>query len=486
MSVDSIYRKTSIATQQENYMLPKDLEIIVGKTHLIFIDIMANLQAFFRILIFGSFRNFVENIKMATTEIANQNKLNLYYKKIKKPIFYRKVFQLYPTKISDDEYKKVEDLLKRIEVKNSPNHNALIIELQNLLNDTNISKELKNFIEEKLIQISNQTNLQNIEPKTTWDKIKPGIVTLVSILAISIISYGAYSLFTKYSSTPSLKDVPTNDKICVFTSYSYSSSNQTNLAKSVVENQRAYCNKHGYSYEAYNKNFADVLPYWSKIKGILEHLDKRTPNNEIKCDSVVWVDDDAVFTNSDYSLESIMKHFSDKNTQIMVTEDGLPNTLNTGIIFTKNTPIAKKILTDVWNMRNQTISGKNYTYGNCPNQKCFHEQDALADYIQEKGNNYIKIIPQRQIIPFNDKFSYNINMNTFLRENHFDWNRNKTLNYDKDDENIRWNPSDFLGHCTGLSTNASRIHRIDDSLESPINLKKMCIEKLLNTSKISY
>jgi len=45
-----------------------------------------------------------------------------------------------------------------------------------------------------------------------------------------------------------------------------------------------------------------------------------------------------------------------------------------------------------------------------------------------------------------------LNLNTFLRWSHFDWDRHVQQRYESDPPSTRWKPGDFLGHCTGLSS----------------------------------
>jgi len=264
-------------------------------------------------------------------------------------------------------------------------------------------------------------------------KIALGIMVLAGMaITGAFYNYAGNALID--ASIPSIGDVieaqaaqsPKENSICVFTSFEYpkDKKDRMKLSRMVAKSHKSYCDKYGYYYHSVERNLAEPsLPYWSKIKGTLELLDKKNIQNKNLCNWIVWVDDDMVFTNSQVKLEDVINYYKTESSNIIVAQDSIPSIapLNTGIIITKNSQIAKKIMKAVWDRRNDRIFGSDYTYSNCPNQSCFHEQEVLTNYYQElsqEKKRYITIVPQRDL---------NRNINTFSRESHLDLDRNMFL-----------------------------------------------------------
>ena len=295
------------------------------------------------------------------------------------------------------------------------------------------------------------------------------------------------SLFSKSaSSAPPVRPAPTapvppvpssvspSSAIHVFTSYTKDNPERLAMSLAVAANQRAYCETKGYRYEVYEENLAKGnLPYWSKIAGINRLLENKNEN-----EFVVWLDDDAVIANEKIDLHAVIQDLSAKHpgADIFVTQD-VPHAhtkLNTGVLLVRNTEFSRKFFKELMAMSSSQVprlSGT-ATYGNCPNQVCLHEQEAMHDLLNEKPEykKYVQIIPQRD--------DQGLGINTFSRVDHFDDNRGGLhLFYGDDPESSTYKQGDFITQCTGLSTKG-RLTR-----HSPqANLRKECIDELIKNS----
>lgn len=279
-------------------------------------------------------------------------------------------------------------------------------------------------------------------------------------------------------------------KIALFTSFTTDKPDRLKMSDMVSENQCAYAADKGYDYLVYRQNLAfDVdpatgkketwLPYWSKVAAINKILNDQEPNlSKNKPEWIVWLDDDAAITNKNIKIEDIISHYAPKNSDInfFVTEDSmsriLPNVpLNSGVLFIKNNDWSQKFFKEVWDMRKVVIPGHSYTYGNCPNQECLHDQQAITEVMRSdnfKWKQHIKVIPQRDYL---DPTTSGWGINTFHRWSHYDDSRKFKINYDIDKLGTHWRKNDFIGQCTGLA----------------LNLRLGCIEELItNNPKPHY
>lgn len=279
--------------------------------------------------------------------------------------------------------------------------------------------------------------------------------------------------------TPTLKPAThtTTDQIpiTVFSSFTTDNTQRLSLSEKVAAVHQEYCNKQGYEYLVFRENLArgtpqgDALPYWSKIGGMLRLLND--PNHSHQ-QWFAWVDDDMVITNSNVKLTDLIKKIP-KAISVVVTEDAMSREipsipLNTGFILAKNDDNSRSLFKALWDMRFQLVPGHDYTYGNCSNQSCLHEQQALTDLIGKNVGlaSIVQIISQR--------FLDGIGLNTFARTNHFDIARNLYLDYTADPPSSRWTIGDFMAQCTGLATNA-----IISGHNEPVNLREICIDELI-------
>lgn len=280
-------------------------------------------------------------------------------------------------------------------------------------------------------------------------------------------------------SSPSISPPYTNPSraITAFTSYTVDTPDRLEMSRLVAENQRSYCEDHDVEYLVFEENLAaPVLPYWSKIKGIIDLLKEKDSSEWI-----VWMDDDAIVTNPSIDLHDfILSHDGDDpNTHVIVTEDSMTDRgstdLNTGVLFVRNSKFSRKFFKELWDKRKETVPGHSYTYGDCPNQQCLHEQQAMHDLLRQQPHykQHVKIIPQRD--------QQGIGVNVFSRFSHYDRNRDMYLDYSADPYQTRYRSGDFIAQCTGLSTNG---YLTKDSLRPyGTNYRLGCVKSLSKDAK---
>jgi hypothetical protein len=134
--------------------------------------------------------------------------------------------------------------------------------------------------------------------------------------------------------------------VCVTSFYNQKISSYGDLAS---KNHLAYCDKHGYRYFLFTENsalnvkqFKDSLRPWMWLKVEILHQMLVKHPDEFKCDWVLWIDADAVFTNWDGKVELLIekleKHYSDVSV-VVARQDVVPDAdkvyheLNSGVVL---------------------------------------------------------------------------------------------------------------------------------------------------------
>lgn len=366
-------------------------------------------------------------------------------------------------------------------------------EVQSQVNDKLVHEELA----EVSVKISKVSNEKIFETKFHHENLIYEELAKVSMNQTMLYNE---RMFIEYETNFNIKVPLSPDEICLLTAYTSDNDERLKMSKKVAHNQRDYSKKKGYTYLEYKKNLAvetdpitgDTIkwePYWSKIAAINNILNgKESSSLKNKLRWIVWLDDDAVITNKEIDMEDVISHYTNHlindDLNFFVTTDSFSSVpLNSAVLFIKNNEWSRMFFNKVWEMRNTKVPYESYTYGNCPQQSCLHEQQAITDLLAEDKvlANHARIIPQRDP-------EYPIGINTFVRENHFDLNRQgMMLIYDGDNPNSRGKKGDFIQQCTGLSTWALRM----DSMGAPdcgmslkclffgVNLRLECIDKLI-------
>lgn len=214
-------------------ILPKDLDSVVGRTRIFIIDFFASINAFFKVMFLGPWKDFWKNVNIEKLELANTWKLACYkyisfenmkphekafikltgyevyvpedaarLKRFNKDF---KVYQIFEASVSEKDHKKLDALLNEVEKTNNSNYHAVLVSLQALVQDRNVSKEVKDLINEKLKGISEKTrrNIIYVPEKQNacpvWKKAAVGVFVLAGLIAAGV---GGYRLYLNYVKTP--------------------------------------------------------------------------------------------------------------------------------------------------------------------------------------------------------------------------------------------------------------------------------------------
>lgn len=320
--------------------------------------------------------------------------------------------------------------------------------------------------------------------------LKSSILGLLTLSALTI----SYELF--YCKNKGI-NLETNLPICplkIVTGYQSGNLERDVMSEIVISSQEKYAQKYGYLYNAFTENLAkkcknfygqieECQPQWSKIAIIKNWLEE--PKELCSGESwIVWLDDDMPITNPSYRLETIIEQLRENSlTSLIVTRDpqnwhqDRETSVNTGALFVRNDLIAKKIINAVWNARNTPSIGG--TLGTCKNQVCLHEQEALANFLKEGANSYLK-----NSISIVEPRKENIGVNTLARsDEYYDIGRgNMHLNFKSDLASARWKPGDFAGQCSGLPIKGY-IGAPKARFKRPKNIRLICVKKLIESSK---
>lgn len=238
MVLKVISNKSSVSMSKTEQVLPKDLEVVIGKVQVLKIEFFAKIKAFFLILFLGPCEDFNKNLKITALEITNKEKLKIYlnlkgknlqvYQKkfmeltrisledvarLKKGNADRKVYDVFYATVS----KKVDSLLQEIEDGNSSNYYSVLVSLRSLLDNKNIPNEIKNLINKKLDQIPKSANKRlfyvpensELARYSLWKKIIIGALALVGVVAVGAAGYGIY----RYLKNPIQKNPETESKL---------------------------------------------------------------------------------------------------------------------------------------------------------------------------------------------------------------------------------------------------------------------------------
>lgn len=213
-------------------------------------------------------------------------------------------------------------------------------------------------------------------------------------------------------------------------------------AEPILENQRAYAEKHKYCYAIYKGDLAHDnglfrAPYWSKIVAIWDQWKKAQPGKWI-----VWMDASAIVTNTDKTFREIIQEHGGDGKDVILTEDAMPQygiPINNAVFAFKKNDWTNNWIQRIWSRSDLSIGGE----GNCGSRHyphCHYEQEAMTNLWQKdvNVNDHTSLIPNRK-------------MNSFYRFSHYDQKRDMNLNYDGDNKpKFHWAPGDFICKVTGM------------------------------------
>jgi hypothetical protein len=165
------------------------------------------------------------------------------------------------------------------------------------------------------------------------------------------------------------------------------------------KNHIEYANKHGYDYIFRDGNISEDLfidrssktklyqlgLYWQKISTVKDAL------TQSKYKWVLWIDADAVFTNMDIRIESIIKNWSSDTTNFIIAKDSGTreyDCINSGVFLTRNTLWSKNFLDDI------TAIYPFYKDFRTPEQTAL--QDLIYGYVSFNLNHEASFLPMQK------------------------------------------------------------------------------------------
>ena len=120
---------------------------------------------------------------------------------------------------------------------------------------------------------------------------------------------------------------------------SFATEDIRSYAEPIFQNNKKYCEKHGYDWvEHWKIRDESRPPAWSKILYILDELEKGIH------DWVFWIDSDAIIMDENTKLEE----FVDERFDFVITSDG--SSWNTGVFFVQNTDLAEVLLRQAYDL----------------------------------------------------------------------------------------------------------------------------------------
>lgn len=141
-------------------------------------------------------------------------------------------------------------------------------------------------------------------------------------------------------------------------------------------NKRAYCQRHGYSYNVHFGRISDRHAAWDKILAVMRLLPYY--------DYVMWMDADCVFNNFDKKIEDYL--FDSAGT--FVNDIALPyaekkwHYVNTGVFILKHDERSFKMLHEVWKEYGEKIDTLDKrSYNGWP-----WDQGAICKYLLESND----------------------------------------------------------------------------------------------------
>ncbi len=218
-----------------------------------------------------------------------------------------------------------------------------------------------------------------------------------------------------------------------------------NVASSIFfDTAKSYARIRGYGFLAPSSSCDEALKNipasWRKIaylKMVVDWEEKKKKKKSISQDSwVLWLDAQALVTNSEFELEKIIRGPMG-NGNILIGQDAQPPyLLNVGTMLAKINPNLSNLLESIWRcgMMNNWINSDSY----------YWDQNAFT-HLAEKGMihaefsywlNSIKLVPHRQL---------------------FSFHRQDKSSVDRDLKSAHWRPGDFVASISGIDLKEASI-----------------------------
>ena len=199
--------------------------------------------------------------------------------------------------------------------------------------------------------------------------------------------------------------------------------NKKKWVKYALDNHKAYCNRHNYSYILRKLPKTNRIATWEKIDLMKEIILSN------KYDYIFWMDTDSIFTNFNIKIEDIINNTGKKYNFIF---SGDTNIINAGHFIIKSCTWSLNEIKKIWNIypAKYGMSGDNAALsvwlaggnGNMSHeqQKKYYElvdkgftdisekyrieNGTAQEYICQELNEYCKLIPKREINSYKDDF----------------------------------------------------------------------------------
>ena len=198
-------------------------------------------------------------------------------------------------------------------------------------------------------------------PGVDWYIYKKKVATK----AVSTITFPKFVI----NNAIKAQHIPGPKSICIVT---LGTPNMRDMLDLSQANQKQYASIHGYNYIWYDDSLINTKwVTWNKLCVLQRHLQDY--------EWVMWIDSDAVFTNIDTTIESILEHAGESS--LLVCDDIGGWRLNSGVMFWKNTEWSLTALSELHDMEKIPHSSG-------------AEQQQLIKLLEKKRNGY-KIFPRK-------------------------------------------------------------------------------------------
>jgi hypothetical protein len=153
----------------------------------------------------------------------------------------------------------------------------------------------------------------------------------------------------------------------------------TDDLKGLMNRNKHYCNKYGYTYIFKSSGYDDLPPYWRKVKIVKDLIDSDLYKG------VLWMDTDATVFNMSITLDS----FNDSMKSFYSSTNSRGNQIfNAGVWIVYNNERGRKIL-DTWIKKYNSSKWKR-------NGTKWHSNSAWAGRNYEQGSFAYNVMPEFQ------------------------------------------------------------------------------------------
>ena len=241
-------------------------------------------------------------------------------------------------------------------------------------------------------------------------------------------------------------------RVCIVDLHMPSDKSYANLT---VANHEAYAREHDYSYLGFTGRVSGPLfinaprgPLsdrygggltWQKLSAMAAASDLLMPDGMPQCETLLWTDTDAIFTNFNIPIERIVGRFADHGVipkDVILTHESTDYSdsfINSGVWIIKNTWGGRAFLENVAKLYPHHKEGpltdqnaiQEYAFGRDPRGHDMVERSVIEAGLRQE----IVVVPQRVM-------------------NSFRW-----VNSEHADHSLpgsEWMPCDFIGHAAGI------------------------------------